>query len=83
MHQALLVPYFAWKFSHAKHHKRTNHLTDGDSHVPTTAKDYGYNLKTEEREGNYAWIHEMMGDGCFAGFQVSAKRLQSTLIKAR
>ncbi|GMI23620.1 hypothetical protein TeGR_g13273, partial [Tetraparma gracilis] len=69
MHQALLVPYFAWQHSHAKHHRRTNHLTDGDSHVPTTAADYGLSA-TAERLGNYAWIHELLGDGCFAGFQV-------------
>lgn len=35
-HQALLVPYFAWQYTHAKHHRRTNHLTEGESHVPST-----------------------------------------------
>ncbi len=68
MHQALLVPYFAWQYSHAKHHRRTNHLTDGESHVPTTGKEYG--LVDGKRTGNYSAIHEAMGDGAFAGFQV-------------
>eukprot|EP01083_Nonionella_stella_P060759 158498_1 len=68
MHQALLVPYFAWQFSHAKHHKRTNHLTDGESHVPTTGKEYG--LIDGKRTGSYSLMHEAMGDGAFAGFQV-------------
>lgn len=68
LHQALLVPYFAWQFSHAKHHRRTNHLTDGESHVPTTAEEYG--LISGKRTGNYSALHEAMGDGAFAAFQV-------------
>lgn len=68
-HQALLVPYFAWQYTHAKHHRRTNHLTDGESHVPSTARDNGLG-KNNERESLYAVWHEAMGDGAFAGFQV-------------
>jgi fatty acid desaturase len=69
VHQALLVPYFAWQYSHAKHHRRTNHLKDGDSHVPSTAADNGLG-ENNERLGFYAVLHESMGDGAFAGFQV-------------
>lgn len=29
VHSFLLTPYFSWQSTHAKHHKRTNHLTDG------------------------------------------------------
>ena len=68
VHQALLVPYFAWQYTHAKHHRRTNHLTDGESHVPSTAKDNG--LVDGERHSFYAAWHEAMGDGAFAAFQV-------------
>lgn len=39
IHTMFLVPYFAWQYSHAKHHKRTNHLTEGESHVPDTFGD--------------------------------------------
>lgn len=69
LHQALLVPYFAWQYSHAKHHRRTNHLVDGESHVPSTAEDNGLG-KNLERNSFYAAWHEAMGDGAFAAFQI-------------
>lgn len=34
LHSALLVPYYSWQRSHAIHHAKTNHVTDGESHVP-------------------------------------------------
>mmetsp|Transcript_20257 Transcript_20257/g.42095 ORF Transcript_20257/g.42095 Transcript_20257/m.42095 type:complete len:435 (-) Transcript_20257:153-1457(-) len=69
VHQFLLVPYFAWQYTHAKHHRRTNHLTDGESHVPSTASENGLG-PNNERESFYAVLHEAMGDGAFAGFQI-------------
>ena len=69
VHQFLLVPYFAWQYTHAKHHRRTNHLSDGESHVPSTRADNGLG-ENNERLGFYAAWHEAMGDGAFAAFQV-------------
>ncbi len=34
LHSALLVPYFSWQRSHAIHHAKTNHVTEGETHVP-------------------------------------------------
>jgi fatty acid desaturase len=69
LHQALLVPYFAWQYTHAKHHRRTNHLVDGESHVPPSALDNGLGPNLE-RNAFYAVFHEAMGDGVFAVFQI-------------
>lgn len=69
LHQALLVPYFAWQYTHAKHHRRTNHLSDGESHVPGTKEDNGLG-PDNERHSFYAAWHEAMGDGAFAAFQI-------------
>ena len=40
LHSVLLVPYFSWQYSHAKHHAKTNHLLDGETHNPATRRGF-------------------------------------------
>ena len=44
VHHIFLFPYFAWQSSHAKHHRRCNHITEGTSHVPSTKERGGLPL---------------------------------------
>jgi len=37
LHSGLLTPYFSWAITHAKHHHYTNHMTNGETWVPSTA----------------------------------------------
>lgn len=69
LHHIVLVPYFAWQYSHAKHHRRVNHLVDGESHVPSGRNDVGLNEKNE-RFSYLAIIHEAFGDSGFAAFRL-------------
>ena len=64
LHSALLVPYFAWQYSHAKHHSKTNHLMDGETHNPNTAEDV--------EEAGYITLAEAIGEEGFVGFQLFA-----------
>lgn len=38
-HSSLLVPYFSWKITHARHHRYTGHITKDAVFVPETEDD--------------------------------------------
>lgn len=51
LHSLLLVPYFSWKITHARHHRYTNNTERDTAFVPWTDKDY------ESRPRNLpAWL---------------------------
>jgi len=65
LHQFLLVPYFPWQYSHAKHHKRVNHLTDGESHIPFLPP----------RDHKVKAINDALGDTLFIMLQITGRIL--------
>ena len=45
LHSLLLVPYFSWQRSHAIHHRFTNNVTNGETHVPLVIDGDGFTEK--------------------------------------
>ncbi|MGB3411456.1 MAG: fatty acid desaturase [Microthrixaceae bacterium] len=61
LHSVLLVPYFSWQRSHAVHHAKTNHLDEGETHVPKRSKD-----STIEGPLHGPWRRNAKGAGAIA-----------------
>lgn len=40
LHSALLVPYFSWKITHARHHRYSGHMEKDTAFVPLTEAEY-------------------------------------------
>ena len=64
LHSFLLVPYFSWQYSHAKHHAKTNSLMDGETHNP--------NSKDDVKEAGYPTMASVIGEDAFTIFQLFA-----------
>ncbi len=55
LHSLLLVPYFSWQRSHAVHHRFTNNVTNGETHVPLVIGGNGVTEKVGgEKELHFA-----------------------------
>lgn len=62
LHSLYLVPYFSWQHSHAVHHSRTNHLTEGESHVPI--------LENTELGQKYIKAKNFLGEDLYAVIRI-------------
>jgi omega-6 fatty acid desaturase (delta-12 desaturase) len=50
LHSALLVPYYAWRWSHSRHHKHTGDIHKDEVFVPSTRSELGLPKKGSEED---------------------------------
>lgn len=51
LHSLLLVPFYSWKFTHARHHRYTNHLTKDTVFVPNRSKEITWQWQLRQKLG--------------------------------
>ncbi|PYH49369.1 uncharacterized protein BP01DRAFT_332293 [Aspergillus saccharolyticus JOP 1030-1] len=53
LHSLLLVPYFSWKITHARHHRYTGHMDKDTAFVPYTKAEYAASkqMRSEDLDG--------------------------------
>jgi len=71
LHSFLLVPYFSWQYTHSVHHSKTNHLLDGESHVPHAIGNPAVTLPEKiERMSLNQRFFDAIGEDAFAIYQI-------------
>jgi len=70
LHIPLMVPYFAWQYSHKRHHARTNHLMEGETYVPPSSK--GKRTKS--------WLYKLGAEGGPTGEAIFGLTAMGTLL---
>lgn len=49
LQSTMLVPYFSWQRSHAMYHAYTNHMENGETHVPELVTHEGFGLQKQRK----------------------------------
>lgn len=65
-HSILMVPYYSWQRSHAVHHANTNHIIDGETHVPPIKNDH----KVSEKQYFISKLGSKLGETTYGAMQV-------------
>ncbi|KAL3474775.1 fatty acid desaturase-domain-containing protein [Aspergillus californicus] len=82
-HSALMVPYFSWKITHARHHRYTSNMEKDTAFVPWTEKEFDHKtsylpawLEVMEDTPIYSFVsllsHQLAGWQTYLFFYVSA-----------
>ncbi|KAJ5749386.1 uncharacterized protein N7511_011082 [Penicillium nucicola] len=82
LHSSLLVPYFSWKITHARHHRYTGHMEKDTAFVPLTEANFArkHRMPTRDLE-NFMQDTPLMTLAHLIGHQLAGWQLYLCLYK--